>query len=102
MGIWKERGLEVERSSRVDRKPCRLLSVYVSGRLDVHRPCDPPRQGGPAIVIAPFLFAQNSTKKTSFSFASPSASQNTIRPVHLYKTSCLRLLFASPFASPCG
>ena len=75
MGIWKERGLEVERSSRVDAKPCRHLNVYVSGRLDVHRPSDPPRQGGRAIVMARFLFAQNPMKKTSFSFASPSASQ---------------------------
>ena len=66
MGVWKERGLEVGRSSRMDAKPCGHLNVCVSGRLDVHHPCDPPRQGGPAIVMARFLFAQNPTKKTSF------------------------------------
>lgn len=63
MGVWKERGLEVGRSSRMDAKPCGHLNVYVSGRLDVHRPSDPPCRRGLAIVMARFLFAQNPTKR---------------------------------------
>lgn len=88
MGVWKERGLEVGRSSRMDAKPCGHLNVYVSGRLDVHRPSDPPCRWGLAVVRAPFLFAQNPMKKWyncfAFGFArhnlsvSPSASQNTV------------------------
>ena len=70
MGVWKERGLEVGRPSRMDAKPCGLLNVYMSGRLDVHHPCDPPCRWGLAVVMARFLFAQNPTKKTSFSFYS--------------------------------
>ena len=85
MGVWKERGLEVKRSRGLDSKPCGHLNVYVSGRLDVHRPSDPPCRRGLAIVIARFLFAQNPTKRwyNCFAFgfarhnlsASPSASQ---------------------------
>lgn len=67
MGIWEERGLEVETSKGLDAKPCRHFNVYVSGSPDVHHPCDPPCRGGLAIVMAGFLFAQNPMKKTSFS-----------------------------------
>ena len=63
MGIWKERGLEVKGSMRMDVKPCKCPAVYVSGRLDVHCPCDPPCRRGLAVVIAAFLFAQNPTKR---------------------------------------
>ena len=80
MGVWKERGLEVKRSFAYKVLCEAKRSKYVSGRLDVHHPCDPPRQGGLAIVRAGFLFAQNPMKKTSFllvyaALASPSASQ---------------------------
>ena len=93
MGVWKGKGLEVKRSRGLDIKPCGHLNVYVSGRLDVHHPCDPPCRRGRVVVIARFLFAQNPMKKTSFSFyASPAASQDIIRPVHLYKNACLRRL----------
>ena len=98
MGVWKQRGLEVKRSRGLGAKPCGHLNVYVSGRLDVHRPCDPPCRGGLAIVMAGFLFAQNPMKKWYKSFnlsvspASPSASQDIICPVHLYKTCFLRRL----------
>ena len=68
MGVWKKKGGLCEAKSRgLDAKPCGHLNVYVSGRLDVHRPCDPPCRWGPAIVMAGFLFAQNPMKKTSFS-----------------------------------
>ena len=63
MGIWKGKGLEVERSSRVYVKPCKCPAVYVSGRLDVHCPSDPPCRWGLAVVMAAFLFAQNPTKR---------------------------------------
>ena len=105
MGVWKQRGLEVKRSRGLDAKPCGHLHVYVSGRLDVHHPCDPLCRRGPAVVIARFLFAQNPTKRWYKSFnlsaspASPSASQNIIRPVQLYKNAFCVTLFASP-ASP--
>ena len=93
MGVWKGKCLEVKRSRGLDSKPCGHLNVYVSGRLDVHHPCDPPCRRGLALVIARFLFAQNPMKKTSFSYyASPSASQDIICPVQLYKN-------ASPSAS---
>ena len=100
MGVWKERGLEVKGSMRMDVKPCRHLNVYVSGSLDVHHPCDPPCRRGLAVVIARFLFAQNPMKKTSFCFAfgfarhnlSSSALQNLtclrLRKTVLIKTSC--------------
>ena len=51
MGVWKGKGLEVKRSRGLDAKPCGHLNVYVSGRLDVHHPCDPPCRGGLAVVI---------------------------------------------------
>ena len=105
MGVWKGKGLEVKRSRGLDIKPCRHLNVYVSGRLDVHHPCDPPCRGGLAIVIAGFLFAQNPMKKTSFSFYSScfaclallvllrKTTQDIICPVQLYKNlPCLSTL----------
>ena len=90
MGVWKQRGLEVKRSRGLDAKPCGHLNVYVSGRLDVHRPSDPPCRRGLALVIARFLFAQNPTKRWYNCFAFGFAS--FIRPVHLYKTCFLRRL----------
>ena len=100
MGVWKQRGLEVKKSRGLDIKPCRHLNVYVSGRLDVHHPCDPPCRGGLALVIAPFLFAQNPTKRWYNCFAcgfarhnpsvSPSASQ--ILSVPFSFTICFFLL----------
>lgn len=93
MGVWKERGLEVGRSSRMDAKPCGHLNVYVSGRLDVHHPCDPPCRWGLAVVRAAFLFAQNPTKRWYNCFAFGFARHN------LSRSALQNLLFASP-ASP--
>ena len=68
MGVWKGKGLEVKEPSRVYVKPCKCPAVYVSGRLDVHHPCDPPCRLGLAVVMAHFLFAQNPMKRWYKSF----------------------------------
>ena len=111
MGVWKGNGLEVKESMRMDAKPCGHLNVYVSGRLDVHHPCDPPCRRGLAVVMARFLFAQNPTKgwyksfypSASPSAASPSASQILFVPFSFtYFLLAFGCFLRRLFASPCG
>ena len=63
MGVWKERGLEVGRSSRMDAKPCGHLNVYVSGRPDVHHPADPPCRRGSGARYSPISICTKSNEK---------------------------------------
>ena len=63
MGIWKESGLEVKGSMCMDVKPCGHLNVYVSGRLDVRCPCDPPWRRGSGGRYGPISICTKSNEK---------------------------------------
>lgn len=63
MGDLCEAKLEVGRSSRMDAKPCGHLNVYVSGRLDVHRPSDPPCRRGSGARYGPISICTKSNEK---------------------------------------